>query len=241
MGIRCLIRTTTYQLLGISFIVMLFGVAVAAVTLWTCFNDKLYVIRNVTIESNQYAKMHDLAVQSGLSVSAFLILLGIVCLIGIMRESELLLSVVLIGFAVLFCAVVQLAYWKYAYKQAVEDAAKDVYDFLYAYYLRNISYTSKQDLINVHSAFSCCGKISAFSYNSKVENETCFPDRGPLKDCLQSIEYSVADNMTIIGVLNILLGIITVYGMIVTAFFCFTACLIQIWKKKGKYRVCKKH
>ncbi|XP_051885655.1 tetraspanin-32-like [Pristis pectinata] len=241
MGIRGLIRATNYQLLGISFIVMFLGVAVAAVTLWTCFNDKFYVIRNVTMETNNYAKMHDLAVHSGLAISAFLVLLGIICLIGIVRESEFLLSVVLICFALLFCGVVQLAYWRSAYKQVVEDAAKDVYDFLYADYMRNISHPSKQDLINIHSAFSCCGKNSTFSYYRKVENETCFPDHGPQKDCLQSIENQIADNMAIIGVLTTLLGIVTVYGMILTAFFCFAVCLIQIWNKKGKYTLDKNH
>ncbi|XP_078270903.1 tetraspanin-32-like [Rhinoraja longicauda] len=241
MGIDRLIRATKYQLLGISLIVVFLGVALAAVTLWTCFNDKFYIIRNVTIENNRYARMHDLAVHSSLAISTFLALLGIITLIGIVKESELLLSVVLICFALLFCGVVQLAYWKSAYKQVVEDAAKDVYDFLYADFMRNVSHPSKQDLINIHSTFSCCGKNSTFSYSSVVENETCLPHHEPQKDCLQSIENQIADNMTIIGVLTILLGIVTVYGMILTAFFCFAACLIQIRNKKGKYTLAKKH
>ncbi|XP_055505617.1 tetraspanin-32-like isoform X2 [Leucoraja erinacea] len=207
MGIGCLIRATKYQLLGISLIVVLLGVALAAVTLWTCFNDKFYIIRNVTPETNRYARMHDLAVHSKLAISTFLALLGIITLIGIVKESELLLSLVLICFALLFCGVVQLAYWKSAYKQV----------------------------------FSCCGKNSSFSYYTVVENETCLPHHEPQKDCLQSIENQIADNMAIIGVLTILLGIVTIYGMILTAFFCFAACLIQIWYKKGKYTLAKKY
>ncbi|XP_069770130.1 tetraspanin-32-like isoform X2 [Narcine bancroftii] len=254
------------------------GIVVAAVIMWNSFNDTCYVIRNVTMETNQYAKIYDLAVYSGLSISTFIALLGIFCLIGILKESELLLSVMgiekqksahvgnqtmfgifsrgqaafveketevklqaLICFSVLFCGVVQLVYWKSVYKQVVEDAAKDVYDFLYADYMRNNSYPSKQDLLNIHSAFSCCGKNSTFSYYRQVENETCFPDHEPHKDCLQAIQTQIADTIAIIGVLTILLGIVTVYGIILAAFFCFTTCMIQIWNKKGKYSLGKKH
>ncbi|XP_069770146.1 tetraspanin-32-like isoform X5 [Narcine bancroftii] len=241
MKIGWLIRATKYQLLGISLVLVFLGIVVAAVIMWNSFNDTCYVIRNVTMETNQYAKIYDLAVYSGLSISTFIALLGIFCLIGILKESELLLSVALICFSVLFCGVVQLVYWKSVYKQVVEDAAKDVYDFLYADYMRNNSYPSKQDLLNIHSAFSCCGKNSTFSYYRQVENETCFPDHEPHKDCLQAIQTQIADTIAIIGVLTILLGIVTVYGIILAAFFCFTTCMIQIWNKKGKYSLGKKH
>ncbi|GCB77002.1 hypothetical protein scyTo_0019225 [Scyliorhinus torazame] len=94
MRIGCLIKTTKCQLLGISLTVMFLGVAVAALTLWTSFSDEFNVIRNITIETNRYNRFHDLAVYSGLSTSIFLALLGIICLIGIVKESEYLLSVV---------------------------------------------------------------------------------------------------------------------------------------------------
>uniref|UniRef100_UPI00398EFE8A tetraspanin-32-like n=1 Tax=Pristiophorus japonicus TaxID=55135 RepID=UPI00398EFE8A len=237
MRIRCLIRATKYQLLGISIIVLGLGIAVAAVTLWTCFSDDLIVIHNITIETNRYTRFHDLAVYTGLSSSIFLALLGIICLIGIVKESEYLLSVVLFCFAVLFCGVVQLVYWRPTYEQLVENAVKDVYDFLYDDYLRNISSSSRQDLIAIHSAFRCCGKNSTFSHYSSVENETCFTDSAPEMDCLQAVENRITGLMTTIGALTLLVGIVTVYGMILIAFFCFAGCLTEVWYKKGKYSV----
>ncbi|XP_078076631.1 tetraspanin-32-like [Mustelus asterias] len=241
MRIGCLIKATKYQLLGISLIVMFLGVAVAAVTLWTSFNDEFFVIRNITIETNRYTRFHDLAVYSGLSTSIFLALLGIICLIGIAKESQYLLSVVLFCFALLFCGVVQMAYWRSTYKQLVENAVKDVYDFLYDDFTRNSSDYSKEDLIAIHSTFLCCGKNSTFSRYTSVENETCFAEGAPLKDCLQTMETRVTDLMVMVDALTVLVGIITVYGIILTAFLCFAGCLIEDWYTKGKYRMDKQY
>ncbi|XP_059507846.1 tetraspanin-32-like isoform X2 [Stegostoma tigrinum] len=239
MSIGCLIRVTKYQLLGICIIVMLLGVTVAAVTLWISFNDEFFVIRNITTETNQYTRFHELAVYSGLSISIFLALLGIICLIGIVKESKYLLTVVLICFAVLFCGVVQMMYWKSAYKHLVESAVKDVYDFLYDDFMRNSSINSKQDLIAIHSAFLCCGKNSTFSHYSSVENETCFAEGTHLKDCLQAVENRITSLVIIIEALTLLVGTVTVHGMILTAFFCFAGCLAEDWHTKGKYQVTK--
>ncbi|XP_067902200.1 tetraspanin-32-like isoform X2 [Heterodontus francisci] len=233
MRIGCLIKATKYQLLGISITVMFLGVAVAAVTLWTSFSDEFIVIRNISIETNRYTRFHDLAVYSGLSTSIFLALLGIICLIGIAKESEYLLSVVLFCFALLFCGVVQLAYWRSTCKHLVENAVKDVYDFLYDDYMRNSSSHSKQHLITIHSTFLCCGKNSTFSHYSSVENETCFADGAPQKDCLQAVENQITGLTAIIGALTVLMGIVTVYGMILTAFFCFAGCFTEDWSTKA--------
>ncbi|XP_059507847.1 tetraspanin-32-like isoform X3 [Stegostoma tigrinum] len=220
MSIGCLIRVTKYQLLGICIIVMemrlrrdllelhktmLLGVTVAAVTLWISFNDEFFVIRNITTETNQYTRFHELAVYSGLSISIFLALLGIICLIGIVKESKYLLTVVLICFAVLFCGVVQMMYWKSAYKHL----------------------------------FLCCGKNSTFSHYSSVENETCFAEGTHLKDCLQAVENRITSLVIIIEALTLLVGTVTVHGMILTAFFCFAGCLAEDWHTKGKYQVTK--
>ncbi|XP_078405111.1 tetraspanin-32-like isoform X1 [Cetorhinus maximus] len=239
MRIGCLIKATKYQLLGTSFTVMFLGVAVAAITLWISFSDEFIVIRNITIETNRYARLHDLAAYSGLSASVFLTLLGIICLIGIIRESEYLLSVVLFCFALLFCGVVQMMYWRSTYKQLVENAVKDVYDFLYDDFTRNSSNHSKQDLIAIHSTFLCCGKNSTFSHYNPVENETCFAEGPPLKDCLQAVEDQITGLMAIVEALMVLLGIVTVYGMILAAFLCFAGCLTVSWYTKGKYKVAK--
>ncbi|XP_078405112.1 tetraspanin-32-like isoform X2 [Cetorhinus maximus] len=205
MRIGCLIKATKYQLLGTSFTVMFLGVAVAAITLWISFSDEFIVIRNITIETNRYARLHDLAAYSGLSASVFLTLLGIICLIGIIRESEYLLSVVLFCFALLFCGVVQMMYWRSTYKQL----------------------------------FLCCGKNSTFSHYNPVENETCFAEGPPLKDCLQAVEDQITGLMAIVEALMVLLGIVTVYGMILAAFLCFAGCLTVSWYTKGKYKVAK--
>ncbi|XP_038663490.1 tetraspanin-32-like [Scyliorhinus canicula] len=241
MRIGCLIKSTKCQLLGISLTVMFLGVAVAAVTSWTSFSAEFNVIRNITIETNRYTRFHDLAVYSGLSASIFLVLLGIICLIGILKESEYLLSVVLVSFALLFCGVVQMAYWRSTYQQLVENAVKDVYDFLYDDFTRNSSNHSKQDLTAIHSTFLCCGKNSTFSHYSSVENETCFAEGAPLKDCLQAMENRVTGLMAVVEALTMLVGIVTVYGMILTAFLCFAGCLTEDWYTKGEYRMDKQY
>ncbi|GCC34272.1 tetraspanin-32-like [Chiloscyllium punctatum] len=239
MSIGGLIRVTKYQLLGISIIIMLLGVAVAAVTLSISFSDEFVVICNIIIETNRYTRFHELAMYSGLSISIFFALLGIVCLIGIAKESKYLFTVVLISFAVLFCGVVQMMYWKSTYKHLVENAVKDVYDFLYEDFMRNSSTNSKQDLMAIHSTFFCCGKNSTFSHYNSVENETCFAEGTHLKDCLQAVENRITSLMVIIEVLTLLVGTVTVYGMILTAFFCFAGYYTEDWHTKGKYQVAK--
>ncbi|XP_069770137.1 tetraspanin-32-like isoform X4 [Narcine bancroftii] len=244
MKIGWLIRATKYQLLGISLVLVFLGIVVAAVIMWNSFNDTCYVIRNVTMETNQYAKIYDLAVYSGLSISTFIALLGIFCLIGILKESELLLSVMGIEKQKSAHVGNQTMFGIFSRGQAA-FVEKETEVKLQALICFSVLFCGVVQLVYWKSVykqvFSCCGKNSTFSYYRQVENETCFPDHEPHKDCLQAIQTQIADTIAIIGVLTILLGIVTVYGIILAAFFCFTTCMIQIWNKKGKYSLGKKH
>uniref|UniRef100_A0A4W3I6G9 Tetraspanin n=1 Tax=Callorhinchus milii TaxID=7868 RepID=A0A4W3I6G9_CALMI len=152
------------------------GVSLVVVSLWISFSTEFSAIRNVNIEYNKYPAIHDLGVYSCISASAFLILVGLLCAVGTLKESEYLLGIVFFCFALQFCGVVQLIYWRYTSKELVENAVKDVYDFLYEDYMRNTSSPSKHHLTSLHSTFSCCGKTSVFSLYSIVENETCFTE-----------------------------------------------------------------
>eukprot|EP00062_Callorhinchus_milii_P003510 gi/632940908/ref/XP_007885584.1/ PREDICTED: tetraspanin-32 isoform X1 [Callorhinchus milii] len=220
------------------------GVSLVVVSLWISFSTEFSAIRNVNIEYNKYPAIHDLGVYSCISASAFLILVGLLCAVGTLKESEYLLGIVFFCFALQFCGVVQLIYWRYTSKELVENAVKDVYDFLYEDYMRNTSSPSKHHLTSLHSTFSCCGKTSVFSLYSIVENETCFTEGAafvgePQKDCLRALEELINSLMVILRSLTLWIGITTIYGMILTSFFCFAACLNESWYKKGKYTLPK--
>uniref|UniRef100_A0A8C3FIY6 Uncharacterized protein n=1 Tax=Chrysemys picta bellii TaxID=8478 RepID=A0A8C3FIY6_CHRPI len=58
-------------------------------------------------------------------------------------------------FAIVFCALIQTAFWRYTNNSEVEDAMMDVYDSVYEEVRRNLSSFRRQELATIHETVSC--------------------------------------------------------------------------------------
>nr|XP_035923697.1 tetraspanin-32 isoform X2 [Halichoerus grypus] len=76
-------------------------------------------------------------------------------------------------FALVFSALVQVAFWRFHNPTQVEDALLDTYDLVYDRAVRNLSGTPRQQLVAIQDMFLCCGKSSPFSLLGDAEAGLC--------------------------------------------------------------------
>lgn len=65
-------------------------------------------------------------------------------------------------FALSFCILVQVAFWRFYNPTQVEDAVLDTYDFVYDQAMKSPSSNWWQELAVIQDTFLCCGKKSPF-------------------------------------------------------------------------------
>ncbi|XP_041073870.1 tetraspanin-32-like [Polyodon spathula] len=230
------IRMTKIHLLLNSLLVTILGVAVIAMTLWTGCDARFTAVRRITVENNNYTTMHSAVLYTVLALSVFLVAAGVLCALGLIRESERLLAAGFLILALLFCAAVQLGYWRVMRADEVEGAVMDVYDFLYHDFLRNQSDSAGQHLTAFHTAFSCCGKRSHSPLTGTVESITCLAGlRATGQGCLLAVSAFLQKHVDWLWALLLLTMASLVNGMVLTSFLYFSICLGDSGKRKGKY------
>nr|XP_005312435.1 tetraspanin-32 [Chrysemys picta bellii] len=140
-------------------------------------------------------------------------------------------------FAIVFCALIQTAFWRYTNNSEVEDAMMDVYDSVYEEVRRNLSSFRRQELATIHETFLCCGKQSPFGETGGIENETCPSEHmgTAREDCLQEIQDFLKKHMDFVSALLIITICFMVYGMILTSFLWFSIHFSNNLDRKGKY------
>uniref|UniRef100_A0A674I410 Tetraspanin 32 n=1 Tax=Terrapene triunguis TaxID=2587831 RepID=A0A674I410_9SAUR len=155
MGRRHWVRTTKCQLLVTSLFVMLLGLAVTILTIITRYGAHFSIISGVSSEANPYRIFHNVAFYSGICLSMILVLAALLSTVATVRESVCLMAMGFFCFAIVFCALIQAAFWRYTNNSEVEDAMMDVYDSVYEEVRRNLSSFRRQELATIHETVSC--------------------------------------------------------------------------------------
>lgn len=88
-------------------------------------------------------------------------------------------------FALVFCVLVQVAFWRLHNPTQVEDAMLDTYDLVYDRALRSPSSARRQELAAVQDTFLCCGKTSPSSLLGSVEADLCRGEAAATQGCTQ--------------------------------------------------------
>ncbi|XP_034626168.1 tetraspanin-32 isoform X3 [Trachemys scripta elegans] len=113
MGRRHWVRTTKCQLLVTSLFVMLLGLAVTILTIITRYGAHFSIISGVSSEANPYRIFHNIAFYSGICLSMILVLAALLSTVATVRESVCLMAMGFFCFAIVFCALIQTAFWRY--------------------------------------------------------------------------------------------------------------------------------
>ncbi|XP_046300814.1 tetraspanin-32 isoform X8 [Marmota monax] len=76
-------------------------------------------------------------------------------------------------FALVFCSLVQVAFWRFHNPTQVEDAMLDTYDLVYDEAVRSPSSIQGPKLAAIQDTFLCCGKRSPFQLLGSREADPC--------------------------------------------------------------------
>ncbi|XP_054999808.1 tetraspanin-32 [Sorex araneus] len=110
---------------------------------------------------------------AGLCLAALLGLGAVLSVVAALREAGGLMAGGFLSFALVFCALVQVAFWRARNPTQVEDALLDAYDALYERAVHSAPSGGHQELAAIQDAFQCCGKSSPFSRLGSAEAHLC--------------------------------------------------------------------
>ncbi|XP_027433514.2 tetraspanin-32 isoform X1 [Zalophus californianus] len=173
MGPWSRVRAAKCQMLVTSFFVLLLGLSMATLAALTYFGAHFAVIGRASSDRTPYEAMHRWAFYVGISLAGLLTLGAILGAAATVREAGGLMAGGFLCFALVFGALVQVAFWRFHNPTQVEDALLDAYDLLYDRAVKNLSGTPRQQLLAIQDTFLCCGKSSPFSLLGDVEAGLC--------------------------------------------------------------------
>ncbi|XP_020938273.1 tetraspanin-32 isoform X4 [Sus scrofa] len=110
-------------------------------------------------------------------------------------------------FALAFCALVQVTFWRFHDPTQVEDAVLDTYDLVFDRAVKNLSGIWRQELAAIQDTFLCCGKSSPLGLQGSSGADLC-QGEGPARQ---------------------------VYAVLLSAFLCFAIHSGRSLDRKGKY------
>ncbi|KAM7329618.1 hypothetical protein ACRRTK_011231 [Alexandromys fortis] len=156
------------------------------------FGDPFTVIRQVALERNPYEGMHYWAFYVGISLAGLLSLGAVLSTIATVREAHGLMAAGFLCFALSFCVLVQVAFWRFHNPTQdtglgrhprplfpgmllvqVEDAVLDTYDLVYDQAMKSPSSSWWQELATIQDTFLCCGKKSPFGFLASTRAIPC--------------------------------------------------------------------
>ncbi|XP_059738933.1 tetraspanin-32 isoform X6 [Bos taurus] len=127
-----------------------------------------------------------------------------------------------LSFALVFCALVQAAFWRAHSPTQMEDAVLDAYDRAYERALRSASGSGRQELVAIQDTFLCCGKSSPLGLLGGLEADLCQGEEAARQDCLRGIQSFLRVHGNIVSTLIGLGLAFTVYAMLLSSFIWFT-------------------
>ncbi|XP_040111157.1 tetraspanin-32 [Oryx dammah] len=135
-----------------------------------------------------------------------------------------------LSFALVFCALVQAAFWRAHSPTQVEDAVLDAYDRAYERALRSVSGSGRQELVAIQDTFWCCGKSSPLGLLEGSEADLCQGEEAARQDCLRGIQSFLRVQGNVVSTLIGLGLAFTVYAMLLSSFIWFSI-------RSGRYAV----
>ncbi|XP_053418537.1 tetraspanin-32 isoform X2 [Nycticebus coucang] len=146
MGPRSRVRAAKCQMLVTSVFVLLLGLSVATMAVLTYFGAHSTVISFTSLESNPYKATHCWAFYTGMSLAGLLTLGATLSAAATVREAQGLMAGGFLSFALGFCILAQVAFWRSRNPTQVEDAALDTYDLVYEQAVKTASLVWQQEL-----------------------------------------------------------------------------------------------
>ncbi|XP_023510476.1 tetraspanin-32 [Equus caballus] len=232
---RSRVRMAKCQMLVTSFFVLLLGLAVASMAALTYFGAHFAVLGHASSERTSYKAMHRWAFYVGISLAGLLTLGAVLTATATVREAGGLMAVGFLCFALVFCALVQVAFWSFCKPTQVEDAVLDTYDLVYDQAVKSSSSIWRQELAAIQDTFLCCGKSSPFSLLGSSEADLCRGAEAERQDCLQGIRSFLRTHRNITFTLTAIGLASTVYGMLLSSFLWFTIRAGCSLDRKGRY------
>ncbi|XP_006051527.3 tetraspanin-32 isoform X6 [Bubalus bubalis] len=187
------VRVAKCQMLATSLFVLLLGSAMAATAALSYFGPHFAVIGPVSADRTTYEALRHGAFSAGTALAALLTLGAMLSAAATVRGAGGLMAAAFLSFALVFCALVQAAFWRAHSPTQVEDAVLDAYDRAYERALRSASESRRQELVAIQDT-----------------------------DCLQRIQSFLRVHRNIVSTLIGLGLAFTVYAMLLSSFIWFT-------------------
>ncbi|XP_003468185.2 tetraspanin-32 isoform X1 [Cavia porcellus] len=231
------VRAAKCQMLATSFFILLLGFSVATMAVLMYCGDRFAVMHHVSLEKSPYDAVHHWVFSVGISLAALLILGASLSTTAAVKEAQGLMAGGFLCFVLVFCALLQVAYWKFHSPTQVEDAMLDTYDLVYDQAVKSPSSIHWQELVAIQDTFLCCGKRSPFGLLESSEADLCQGEEAARKDCLQSIQSFLRVQQNIVSMLTSAGLALTVYAMLLSSFLWFAIHFGYNLDRKGTYTV----
>ncbi|XP_032346036.1 tetraspanin-32 [Camelus ferus] len=257
MGLWSRVRVAKCQMLVTSFFLLLLGVAVATMAALTYFEAHFAVIGHASSGRTPYETIRHWAFSAGISLAGLLTLAAVLGTAATVREARGLMAGAFLCSALVFCALVQVAFWRFHSPSQVEDAVLDTYDLVYDQAVKGSDGIWRQELVAIQDTFPrlpgrdpgalraaapglplqflCCGKGSPYGLQGSSEADLCRGEAAARQDCLQAIVSFLGTLGVVVSTL-ISLGLVsTVSAMLLSAFLWFaihSGCNLD---RRGKY------
>ncbi|XP_060033289.1 tetraspanin-32 isoform X1 [Erinaceus europaeus] len=235
MGPRARVRAAKCQMLMASFFTMLLALSVAALATLTYFGVHFTVISQASPHWAPYAAAQRWAFFLGLSLALLLGLGAVLGATATVREAGGLMAAAFLCFALVFCALAQVAVWRLHGPSQVGEAMLDTYDLLYDRAVRGPSGAGGPELAAIQDTFLCCGKSSPFSRLGGSQDLLCRGPQAERQDCLQGIRSFLKTHGNIISTLTALGLACMVYAILLSSFLWFTIRAGDNLARRGQY------
>ncbi|XP_070638639.1 tetraspanin-32 isoform X2 [Bos indicus] len=195
------VRVAKCQMLATSLFVLLLGSAMAATAALSYFGPHFTVIGPVSADRTTYEALHHWAFSAGIALAALLTLGAMLSAAATVRGAGGLMAAAFLSFALVFCALVQAAFWRAHSPTQMEDAVLDAYDRAYERALRSASGSGRQELVAIQDTFRCCGKSSPLGLLGGLEADLCQGEEAARQDCLRGIQSFLRVHRNIVSTL----------------------------------------
>ncbi|XP_048663827.1 tetraspanin-32 isoform X6 [Marmota marmota marmota] len=227
------------QMLVTCFLVLVTGrllsISMATAMALLHFEDRFAVVSRASVDSNPLEAVHRWVFSMGISLAGLLSLGATLSAAATMREAPGLLAMGFLCFALVFCSLVQVAFWRFHNPTQVEDTMLDTYDLVYDQAVRSPSSIQGPELAAIQDTFLCCGKRSPFQLLGSREADPCRGEEAAREDCLQSIRSFLKTPQNIAFMLTSTGLALMVYAMLLSSFLYFAVRSGRGLDRRGKY------
>ncbi|XP_030187212.1 tetraspanin-32 isoform X2 [Lynx canadensis] len=225
---------------GPSQAAQLLGLSMAAMAAVNYLGTHFAVVGRASSDRTPYEATRRWAFCTSISLAGLLTLGAVLGAVATVREAGGLMAGGFLCFALAFCTLVQVAFWRFHNPAQVEDAVLDTYDLVYDQAVRSSSVTLRQQLVAIQDTFLCCGKNSPFGLLGGTEVSLCPGEEATRQDCLVGVRSflrtygNIASTLTGIGLAS------TVYAVLLSSFLWFafrSGCGLD---RRGKYTLSRR-